>query len=378
MSKKKRILFFIDWYYPAFKAGGPISSVRNLCLQLKNECEVLVVTSDRDLGDNKPIPNIPVNEITNVEGINVIYLSPDQISADRFHQIRLDFNPDVIHLNSLFSTNFTLLPLRVFKKDSAKIIISPRGMFGAASLKIKPLKKKLFFIYAKLTSLFKRIIWHATSDLEAKEIKSIFGNDIKIRIANNVPYLPEHKMTPPIKVPGNLSLLSVGRLAPIKNFDFLLETLKNVKSNISLNIVGPSEDEGYAENCLSLAKQLPSNITVDFLGGMAPVDIGTMYGTSHVFITASKNENFGHSIVEALGAGRPIIVSDQTPWHDLGAKGVGYDLPLDMEKFANKIEYFASLAQEEYNEYCNNARLLAVEVANPERILANYESLYNL
>lgn len=378
MSQKKRILFFIDWYYPAFKAGGPISSVRNLCLQLKNKYEVLVVTSDRDLGDNQPIPGISVNEITTVEGIDVIYLSPDQISADKFRQISLDFNPDVIHLNSLFSKYFTLLPLSVFKRDQVKIVISPRGMFGSASLKIKPVKKKLFFFYAKLTSLFKQVTWHATSELEAQEIKSVFGNNIKIGIANNVPYLSEQKITPPIKVPGDLSLLSVGRLAPIKNFDFLLETLKSVKSKTSLKIVGPSEDQGYAENCFGIANQLPSNISVEFLGGMTPMEIETLYKTSHVFITASKNENFGHSIAEALGSGRPIIVSDQTPWHDLGSKGVGYDLPLEMEKFARKIEYFASLAQEEYNEYCNNARSLAVEVADPERILANYESLYNL
>lgn len=378
MSEKKRILFFIDWYYPAYKAGGPISSVRNLCLQLKKDFDLLVVTSDRDLGDTQPLSDITPNEITSVEGVNVIYLSPDQITVVRFKKIADEFNPDIIHLNSLFSAMFTLLPLKTFKGQGKKIVISPRGMFGKESLKIKPLKKKLFFVFAKATSLFKNVIWHATSSLEANEIKSKIGDHITIGIANNVPFLPENISSIPNKTTGELNLLSVGRLAPIKNFDFLLEALAIVKSKVILKIVGPEEEENYSKKCRTLAEQLPANVHVDFLGGMSPVAINSLYSETHVFISASKNENFGHSIAEALGFGRPVIVSDKTPWKDLEKDGIGFDLPLEKEKFAEKIEYFASLGQQDFDVYCKKAREKALQVADPAKSISSYRSLYEL
>ncbi len=378
MQQKKRILFFIDWYFPAYKAGGPISSVRNLCLQLSQEFEVLVVTGDRDLGDKEAMPEIVVNEITAVEGINVIYLSPDQINAKKFREIHASFRPNIVHLNSLFSRKFTLLPLKALKKEKGKIVISPRGMFGKASLSIKPLKKKVFFAIAKVTSLFKGVRWHATSSFEAEEIKKGMGQQTDVRVANNVPYLPVNMVPIPKKEPGQLNLLSVGRMAPIKNFDFLLEALTAVKSNLYLLIVGPAEDKAYAEKCQRLAHQLPQHVVVRFLDGMSPTKLNELYADTHAFITASKNENFGHSIAETLGSGRPVIVSDQTPWKDLKEKGIGFDLPLVEEKFAETIEYFASLDQEAFDHYCHNARAAAVAVANPAEILENYKSLYDV
>lgn len=378
MEGKKRILLFIDWYYPAFKAGGPISSVRNLCLQLKKEFELLVVTSDRDLGDTVPLDGVETNKIVKVEGISVIYLAPNHITAKRFMQIKNDFKPDVIHLNSLFSAKFTILPLKTFKGDSAKMVISPRGMFGKESLKIKPLKKKLFFTYAKATSLFKGVIWHGTSDLEKDEIVLKMGQRAQVVVANNVPFLPEEPSSPPIKEFWKLRLLAIGRLAPIKNFDFLLTTLRHIKSDVRLTIVGPEEDAEYNNKCRQLANELESNIEVKFLGGLSPAKIAELYASHHLFITASKNENFGHSIAEALGFGRPIIVSDKTPWKNLEQDGIGFDLPLKEENFIESIDYFASLDQDDYNKFCEKARKKAVEIANPDQILTNYKALYEL
>ncbi|CAG5083602.1 glycosyltransferase [Parvicella tangerina] len=378
LQNKKRILFFIDWYYPAFKAGGPISSVRNLCLLLKKDFEVLVVTGDRDLGETEALPGIVTNKQISVEGINVIYLSPKEISSYKFQEIHNSFRPDIVHLNSLFSAKFTLLPLKALKKVDSQIVISPRGMFGSASLKIKSLKKRLFFIYAKVFSLFEGVVWHATSAIEADEIRNKIGLKTTVRIANNVPYLPETIVDEPVKTKGEIKLLSVGRMAPIKNFDFLLNTLSKVKSKVYLLIVGPTEDKIYAQKCQVIANQLPQHIVIRFSDGLSPAQLNKLYADTHVFISTSKNENFGHSIAEALGAGRPVIVSDQTPWKNLRESGAGYDLPLDEKIFAETIEYFASLDQEGFNITCKKAREMAIKTANPKVILSNYHALYEI
>ena len=54
MPKKIRILIFIDWFLPAYKAGGPIRSIANLVDNLHADFDFYIVTGDRDLGDKNP------------------------------------------------------------------------------------------------------------------------------------------------------------------------------------------------------------------------------------------------------------------------------------------------------------------------------------
>ena len=44
---------------------------------------------------------------------------------------------------------------------------------------------------------------------------------------------------------------------------------------------------------------------------------------SHLFALLTLGENFGHAIGEALRAGCPVLISDQTPWTDVVATGAG-------------------------------------------------------
>ena len=43
---------------------------------------------------------------------------------------------DVIYLNSLYSYNFTLIPLWLLKSSNRRIVLAPRGMLGKGALKL--------------------------------------------------------------------------------------------------------------------------------------------------------------------------------------------------------------------------------------------------
>ena len=54
----------------------------------------------------------------------------------------------------------------------------------------------------------------------------------------------------------------------------------------------------------------------------------------HLFLLPTRGENFGHVILEALSAGCPVLISDQTPWRGLESSGIGWALPLtEPERF---------------------------------------------
>lgn len=374
---KKKILIFIDWFIPAYKAGGPISSVRNLCNALQDEYDIYVVTSNTDLGETQPLKGVVSNEWQTIENIHVLYLPYSNQTKERYIEIYKSLKPDAVHLNSLFSKFFTLYPLAILKKARTKIIVSPRGMLGPESLKIKPLKKKLFFIMTKTTGLFKNVTWHASSKIESEEIRKAFGKKADIMIAPNFSYLPKENSNYLEKSIGSLNLICVGRIAPIKNIDFLINVLSSLTGQVNCKIIGPAEDCTYFELCQKLANELPENIKVSFIKGVNHIELDALHKESHAFISPSKNENFGHSIVEALGHGCPIIISDKTPWKYLADKNIGADLAIDEKLFIEAISKITEMDDTEFKTLRSNARNEAVKIFNSGEILAQYKNLFS-
>jgi len=122
--------------------------------------------------------------------------------------------------------------------------------------------------------------------------------------------------------------------------------------------------------------KLPSNITVDFIKGVNHFELDGLHKESHAFISPSKNENYGHSIVEALGHGCPIIISDKTPWKKLAAKNVGFDLPLDKNVFVDAINKLCAMDAQEFLEMRIEARKEAVTIFNSDQIKKRYTQLF--
>src|SRR5882724_2198211 len=128
---KKKLLIVCDWYEPGFKAGGPIQSIKNIVIALQGKLDFYIYTSDRDLGDHAPYNNIVTDSWqTNPAGLKVWYASPGNSTAAHFHAILKAINPDIVYFNSMFSSRFTITPLRVLIKDrfNGKIVLAPRGM----------------------------------------------------------------------------------------------------------------------------------------------------------------------------------------------------------------------------------------------------------
>ena len=62
-------------------------------------------------------------------------------------------------------------------------------------------------------------------------------------------------------------------------------------------------------------------------------------------VTATAGENFGHTIAEALAVGRPVLLSDTTPWSARVEAGGGEVVADD--DWAATIDRWASYSGEE-------------------------------
>jgi hypothetical protein len=94
--KRIRVLAFVDYYLPGYKGGGPAHSVSRLASHVSEETEFFVFTRDRDLGDERPYPEVARGEWTERGGVKCHYSRPDQLGLRSILRAVRDVRPDVV------------------------------------------------------------------------------------------------------------------------------------------------------------------------------------------------------------------------------------------------------------------------------------------
>lgn len=380
LTEKKKILVFADWYEPGFKAGGPIRSCVNFSDNMKDSYDIFVFTTDRDLGETHPYPNIQCDKWVQLNGINILYASPAYLSWKNFtHNIR-EIKADYVYINSMYSRYNTLYPLliKTLGLTDSKLILAPRGMLKKTALQFKTTKKKAFLFLFKLAGIHKKIVFQATDEIEKNDIQKIFGNDVHINLIPN--FSPARQLITRVikKESGDLKIIFVGRIHPIKNLAPLLEYIRTLHSNILLTIIGAVEDEKYWAKCQQIIASLSNRTRVVIKKGVPNADIGNLIADHHILALPTEGENFGHAIFEALAVGRPVLISDQTPWRDLQAKQAGWDLPLNNPPaFVNVLKQVAEMDDANFQIWSKGAHQLAKDYIEKSNIKEAYLKLFS-
>ena len=275
----------------------------------------------------------------------------------------IDTEPDLLYFHSSLDPALTIVPLVLRRlglfPSSIPVLVAPRGEFSPGALSLKRIKKLAFIFAARWTGLYRSVIWHATSQEEAEFIRHWWGSHARIEIAGNLPAKgakPEVRRRKP-KHAGTLRLVFLSRISRKKNLLAALSYLAEVKAQVTLDIYGPTEDKEYWASCQSVIGKLPSNIEVCYRGCVNPDDVISIFCLYDMFIFPTLGENFGHVILEALIAGCPILISDQTPWRGLSEKQIGFDLPLDRPHgFVEVLEQFATMGDSDFRVWSIKAR----------------------
>ena len=380
-KEKKRLLLFVDWFYPGYKAGGPIQSCKNIVDALKNDFEVYIFTSDRDIGETIPYSNVQINQWSFFcSEVKIFYSNASFCTVKNIQDLISDTQPDTIYLNSMFSVSFTLKPLLALKKikNNIKIVLAPRGMLHSGAIGIKKTKKILFLNLAKITKLMRGIIFHATDEQEVKDIEKFFGRTTKIELIQNIPHINNGQLNICEKKSGEIRFVFISRVHPKKNILYFIDILSGVKScKITLDIYGYVDDTSYEQKCKNAAGELSENISVNFKDAIPNYAVFETISKYHVFVLPTLGENFGHAIFEALSAGRPVLISNQTPWYNLASQKIGWDISLDQPKeFTKVIEEISGWSQYDFDNWCNNAYNFAQDFTNKKDLKQQYKILF--
>jgi len=285
-----------------------------------------------------------------------------------------------VYLNSFFDPTFTqriLLARRLGRLGKVPVILAPRGEFSEGALDLKRMKKMVFLRLSTLAGLYRDIIWQASSMHERSDIlrNLSFVDTEDIRKAMDLAPVDCGKAVERTtrKEGGPLRVCFLSRISPKKNLDFALRSLAQVKEGVVFTVYGPKELPVYWAGCESLISVLPSNARVVYGGEIHPSDVERTLAQHDLFFFPTRGENYGHVIHEALGAGLPVLLSDQTPWGEVVERGVGWTLPLDSgTAYARVIDEVASWGDGHFSRTRTLATEFALERAiNPEVLDAN-------
>jgi glycosyltransferase involved in cell wall biosynthesis len=216
------------------------------------------------------------------------------------------------------------------------------------------------------------VIWKAAAEAEKLDIKKTIGERAKIFVAPNMPprtilenFTLEMK---PLKEKGAVRLIFLSRVSPKKNLRFALELLQNLKGEVIFDLYGSLEDEAYWKECQEIITALPSNIKVEFRGSVEYERVAEKMSGYHFFFFPTLGENFGHVVIEALAAGCPVLISDQTPWRNLENASAGWDIPLSQrDKWTEILTKCVEMSHEEFIGTAGSARKFAEDwLAAPE------------
>ena len=324
-----KVLASIEWFTPAYQAGGIVSSLVNQTQHLSEHIDFWIVCSNRDL--LHPLPSNPrLNQWLKKNGHQVMYVSPPFHWEDIINQVQ----PDVIYINGIFNGPFCRALLKNRVRKNIPTVLASHGMLAPNALSIKSWIKKPWLTMNRRIGNFDGIIWHASNEMEAAQIRAHFSQPI-IKVAQNLPpAMPTHIN----ELQPGLRFLSVGRIHPIKNYEFAAKCLASCANTMCIDItyqlIGPLEDKVEK----SLIEQHQSNsLTIEILGEKSPNDLGKYYQNAQCLLVPSLSENFGLVVTEALGNGLPVIASDHTPWGQYPSNAVLQCLPLNEDVWINSI-----------------------------------------
>ncbi len=398
---KPVVLVLLSHYLPGYKAGGPIQSIANMVEALGEELDFRIVTCDRDIGEATPFNGVPAGQWADIGKARVFYLPDTWMALWTLIRILTVTRADLLYLNSFFARRYSILVLllrrlRLFQPKS--VLLAPRGEFSAGAICIKKWRKLTYITLARKAGLYADVLWHASSKFEEVDIQNAFHSGESIAVAGPIAVrardaepklqimtaldLPGSAGPAPdplerLKSAGTIRLVFLSRISRKKNLDRAISTLSAVSGDVQFDIYGPIEDAGYWRTCRELMAQLPPKIKVQYCGEVRHDRVHHVLSEYDALLFPTRGENYGHVIREALSAGCPVIVSDQTPWRGLEKLGVGWDLPLhDAERFRSVIQMCVDMQPDNFAQWAARAHAYGAKLVSDPRIILQNRKLF--
>lgn len=173
---------------------------------------------------------------------------------------------------------------------------------------------------------------------------------------------------------GKRLLLFLSRIHEKKGCDLLIEAFARVAADdptLHLVIAGPDQT-GWQATLLLQARRLGMTDRITWPGMLQGDAKWGAFHAAEVFCLPSHQENFGIVVAEALGCGKPVLISDRVNiWREIAADGAGIVRPDSVEGTVDALRTWLALTPEEQDRMRDSGRRCFENRYRIERVATN-------
>lgn len=235
----------------------------------------------------------------------------------------------VVHIHGLWQEHCTMAAW-MCRRHGKPYIVSAHGMLDQWSLKNKPWKKKVFLAVSHRRFLARAACLRAlTMDEEGDYRRLGLTNPVAV-VPNGIDEVPV--VDPQLfreRVPeaaGQRIVLFLGRIHYKKGVEILCRAwaqLAGERGAWHLVFAGP-DDEGTEARLKELVRELNLEPAVTFTGMLQGDVKWSAYYAADLFVLPSYSEGFSAAVLEALGAGCPVLISRPCHFPDVARERCGW------------------------------------------------------
>lgn len=288
--------------------------------------EISIVTTDTP---NDPAMEPILTPIQNA-GIKIYTAGPVTGLARKGVNVEESINKiiaegiDIIHCHGLWQHTMHY-GAKAAQKAGIPYIFRPAGMLDPWSLAQKKLKKQIFLFLRGKHDLNHAAALHFTTQTEKELVQPLNLKPQSYVIPNGIDWEEEFANLPPTgnfkkqyNIPADAPLIIfLSRLHHKKGLDLLLPAFAQaeIPANTKLALIGPGEPD-YIQSLHKEAKHLGINDQLIFTGMLQGIKRIEALVDADLYTLPSYQENFGVSVIEAIAAATPVLISDQVNIHN--------------------------------------------------------------
>ncbi len=311
---------------------------------------------------------------------------------------RLSYSPSMEHAISQRGNSFSVLhqhgiwtavsraTCRWRSLTGRPTVIAPQGSLDSWALKQSAWKKKIALHFYEFKNLQRASCIHALSPDEADAFRHFgLSNPIAI-IPNGISdmWLESKSNYAGFRRRFDLSsesyaLLFLGRITPKKGIPMLVRAIAAQKPYLGAFklIIAGVDEFGHQREVQQLVNQLSLEAYVEFSGPMYGQLKRDAYAASDLFVLPSYSEGAPNTILEALGAGVPVLTTKASPWEDLIRHKCGWWTEIREDAIGVALRDALQTPREELREMGRRGKALVSTKYTWTEVAKKTLSLYN-
>jgi len=243
---------------------------------------------------------------------------------------------DVVHQHGIW-TGISLITSQWRKITGLPTVVTPHGALDQWALKKSSWKKHIASFLYEYDNLQTSCL-HALSAREAESFRSYGLNSPIAVIPNGISESWIRAKTDPTSFRHKFGidldariLLFLGRITPKKGLPLLLRSMAELRNELNgwRLVIAGADEFGHQREVNSLVSELQIQDCVQIIGSVFDQDKRNAFSAASLFVLPSYSEGSPMVVLEALGAGVPVIATQASPWEELVTKNCGWWPPID-------------------------------------------------